>query len=127
MRTVQGRKRRRVWLNWLLVPVLLLSGWFLLKSVWGLWAKERLTRDERRVAEQKRAELQTRESDLTAKVESLGTALGVEAALRGKFPVVKPGERVVNVVDDGSLEIIKPAPPAPWWQKLGEILLFWRK
>lgn len=109
------------------MAVFALLAWFLLQSVWSLVAKQRLTEKEETLAQGELAELLARKAELEKKIDSLETKRGVEAVLREKFPVALPGEKVINIVSDESLEIIAPKARAPWWQKLAEIVSFWQK
>ena len=122
---LQGKKQR--WREWFWVAVFALLAWFLLQSVWSLVAKQRLTEKEETLAQGELAELLARKAELEKKIDSLETKRGVEAVLREKFPIALPGEKVINIVSDESLEIIAPKARAPWWQKLAEIVSFWQK
>ena len=55
----------------------------------------------RKLAEAQAAAITAKESDLTAKLNTLDTTAGEEAALREQYPVVSQGERVV-IINDGS-------------------------
>ena len=44
--------------------------------------------------------LQKRENDLTKNIEELKTEQGTEKAIRDKYQVVKPGEKMIIIVDE---------------------------
>src|ERR1700722_17494399 len=70
----------------------------------------------RKVAEAQAVDLKVQESDLSTKLTALASPDGEEAALREKYPLVKPGEHVVVITDDATDPVTsdsQPAAPAP--------------
>ena len=66
----------------------------------GLIRRERET-DKNKVAEMNKIEvLRKREQSLSKEIDTLNTKEGVEASVRDKYQVVKPGEKMVVIVDD---------------------------
>ena len=61
--------------------------------------KERESSDLRMQAEAHLLDLQTRETALNAKITSLETERGQEAALRDEYQVGKEGEGMITIVD----------------------------
>ena len=61
-------------------------------------------------------ELNQKQADLTNQIQSLSTDRGVEAEVRERYRVVKPGEQLVIVVDNGA----KPSAitQQTFWQKV---------
>ncbi len=62
--------------------------------------KERDTHKNKISELKKIEELRERESLLSSDIEKLNTEEGIEESVRDKFQVVKPGERMVVIVDD---------------------------
>lgn len=71
----------------------------LLNGAWGMWTKERESNQEREKVVRELEMIKTREEELTASIERLNTAQGVEKEIRQKFSVAKEGEEVVLIVD----------------------------
>ena len=70
----------------------------------GLIGKERET-DKNKVGEQNKLdELNKRKETLSGDIKKLNTQEGVEESLRDKFQVVKPGEKMVVIVDEENNE-----------------------
>jgi cell division protein FtsB len=80
--------------------VLFIALLVLLKAVWGVSAKEKLSSDYllREQAEYNR--VLDRKKELAQSVEFLKTDRGVESEIRSKFRVVKEGESVAVIVGD---------------------------
>ena len=75
---------------------------FILFALWaviGVFQKERESQDLRKDAEAQLRELQKREIALKARIESLETERGQEAALRDAYGVGREGEGMVQIVD----------------------------
>lgn len=71
----------------------------------GLIKKERETSKNKASELNKIEELRKRESVLSADIERLNTPEGIEASVRDKFQVVKPGEKEVLIVDDNQKQV----------------------
>lgn len=72
----------------------------LLKGVWGVYQKERLSAQN---LEQEKGELEKlalREKNLAASLDYLKTDQGIESEIRTKFRVVKEGEKVAVILDN---------------------------
>jgi len=66
----------------------------------GLIQKERDTHKNKISELKKIEELREREKNLSGDIEKLNTEEGIEESVRDKFQVVKPGERMVVIVDE---------------------------
>lgn len=69
-------------------------------NIVGLIAKERETNKNKVSELNKIEELRAREADLNKSINKLNTNEGVEESVREKFQVVKPGEKMVVIVDE---------------------------
>lgn len=119
MREFQERRRVKKLLHSryaiaVLVVVLLLTA----RGVWGVYQKYEKSKD---IAERMRTEassLAARQDSLQASIAALGTSEGREKEIRDRFGVVKPGEKMVVLVDTASTdEPIVPAEPEGLWAR----------
>ncbi len=101
-----------------LVILLLLFAW----GVIGLFNKMQMTRENRRLAENKLMESQKKKEIFSNDVAKLQSQEGIEESIREKFPVVKEGEELIVVVDD------KNTPPveATAYHGFFSFLFFWK-
>jgi len=76
----------------------------------GLIKKERETTKNKASELNRIEELRKRESILSADIEKLNTTEGIEASVREKFQVVKPGEKEVLIIDEQSKKTDLEAP-----------------
>ena len=65
----------------------------------GLFKKERETANTKALILDKMENLQAREKVLNASIEKLKTEKGTEDVIREKYQVVKPGEKMLVIVD----------------------------
>lgn len=70
----------------------------------GLIGKERETNKNKISEMNKLEDLRARETNLNKEIERLNTTEGIEESVRDKFQVVKPGEKMVIIVDDDKKE-----------------------
>ncbi|MDO8564810.1 MAG: septum formation initiator family protein [bacterium] len=70
------------------------------RATWGMYEKERESRRQFDRAQEELAALEAREKELTGRITRLDTPEGVEAEIREQFPVTKPGERMVVIVEE---------------------------
>ncbi len=66
----------------------------------GLVKKERETNRNKASELNKIEELRKREQSLTTDIDKLNTDQGIEESIRDKFQVVKPGEKMVVIIDE---------------------------
>jgi cell division protein FtsB len=84
-------------------PVLILFGIVIVFFIWNvfnLMSRMQETIKNRKIEEDKIAELKQRESNLSANIANLKTEKGVEENIREKYGLVKEGEGVIIVVED---------------------------
>ncbi len=80
--------------------ILLILVFFIAKGVFGIYIKERDSRQELALLEKKKAELSDRLAKVSLNNDRLKTEEGIESEIRSKFDVVKEGEGVIVVVDE---------------------------
>ncbi len=96
-------------------PALVLLGIIVLVFSWsiiGLVGKAQETTRNKRIAEDKIAELQKKKFVLSSDIEKLKTDSGLEESIREKFGYAKEGERMIVVLDDTKQNQTTPAAPS---------------
>ena len=84
-------------------PVLLFLAVLLFIFAWGVFgfiSKTGATRENRKISENKVAELERKKEKLSADIAKLETDEGVEENIRQKFGLAKEGEGVIIIVED---------------------------
>ncbi|OGI66549.1 hypothetical protein A3H53_01510 [Candidatus Nomurabacteria bacterium RIFCSPLOWO2_02_FULL_40_10] len=84
-------------------PVLVFLGILVLIFAWsvfGFMGKMQITRENRKIAEEKLIELEKQKEKLLFDIAKLKTDEGVEESIRAKFGLVKEGEGVIVIIDD---------------------------
>ena len=85
-----------------LTVVLVFALLLVARAAWNVsraWSSAAAKRDDAKTAQ---VELEMRKAALEAEIASLRTARGRDEAYREKFPVAKPGERVLLIVDEAT-------------------------
>jgi cell division protein FtsB len=86
-------------------PVLIFLGILILVFAWsvfGFWNKMQETSRNKRIVEDKIAELKQQKEKLSSDIDSLNTEEGKERFFRENFGLVKEGEDVTVVVEDNN-------------------------
>jgi len=87
-------------------------------SVWKVYKKHSMTKDNLAAITTNLEELQAREKMLSSEIEKLKTVSGTEAEIREKYGLVKPGEEVITVVDSTtSTDSTKAVTSIGFWQR----------
>lgn len=103
MREFEQKKiRRKILYSPITLILLFLAIILLFNSVYKVYKKEVLSRENLQKTEIESRELQDKINRLQASVNFLQTDEGVEAELRSKFRAVKDGESVTVIVDDSN-------------------------
>lgn len=91
-------------------------------TVIGFMGKLESTAENRRLAQEKVNELKKQKEDLSSEITRLGTQSGVEADIREKFGLAKPGEGVIVIVDDKSASSAEAMPKqSGFWDFLSNL------
>ena len=114
---------RRVWKRlfmkivlWLLIVGLAFFAFLGALAAWEVFQKERKVMAElNRVVESKQ-DLEERKAALEETLNALGTNRGIEEEVRKKFPLAKPGEEVIVLLDakDGSVDTSSSSRQSIW-------------
>ena len=94
-------------------PSLIFLGIIIIALAWsvlGLIGKTMETAKNRKLAEEKIAELEQKKIKLTSDIEKLNTDRGMEENIRDKFGLAKEGEGMILVVDDKTVEGVNKEP-----------------
>jgi cell division protein FtsB len=101
---MNGFNRKKSYRRYIYSPFTLFILFFMflvmLKALWGVYSKERLSAEYLQKQQAELDRLTTRKSELANSVEYLKTDQGVESEIRSKFRVVKEGESVAVIVGD---------------------------
>ena len=114
----QGKKEsKKRWLDILIFIGLIIVFLIILRATWSLYRKDQVARDNLQSSVERLAKLKEREVTLQDKIERLKTPRGIEEENRNNYPMVKPGEKVINIVEEGQ----EPSTTATtstksWWQ-----------
>ena len=104
-------QQKKVWGNMLRSkPVLVILGILILFFAWnvlGFWNKMQETVKNKKIIEDKVAELQQQKTKLSSDINSLNTDQGKEKVFRENYGLAKEGEDMIVIVEDKN----KPAAP----------------
>jgi cell division protein FtsB len=119
MREFQERRRMRRFLHSrYAIAVLLVLCALLARGVWSVYQKYERSKELAQRTQGELAELEARQKTLSQLNASLETEQGKEREIRDRFGVVKPGERMVVVVDDATRTDDGQSDGAGgWWQR----------
>ncbi len=77
--------------------------------------KMEITRENKKIAENKVAELQQKKEKLSSNIAKLKTDQGVEESIREKYGLAKEGEDVIVVVEDKNASVAKESESGGFW------------
>src|SRR3989338_1083989 len=93
-------------------------------GVWGIYKKERGSRELRTEAEVKLADLEVRKTQLEEDIEKLKTPRGMEEALREQYRLAKNGEGLIIIVEQSSSASTQATSTVMQW--FNKAFLWWR-
>lgn len=99
MEEFKKKKMNTFWHSPIALVVLFLMLVIFSYNMVGLFKKERETANTKTLIQNKIDELQVREKNLSTSIEQLKTEKGKEDVIRDKYQVVKPGEKMLVIVD----------------------------
>ncbi|HRZ30189.1 MAG TPA: septum formation initiator family protein [Candidatus Paceibacterota bacterium] len=114
----QGNKNRyKVAYEFLIILVLLFSFVVMVRAVWRLWQKNEIANANLASSDERLTQLEERKRMLEVRISKLGTPRGLEEEIRTNFSVVKPGEKVVNIVErEEATTTATTTEVRRWWQ-----------
>ncbi|MFA7191693.1 MAG: septum formation initiator family protein [Candidatus Paceibacterota bacterium] len=104
MEEFKKKKMNTFWHSPLSLIVLFLIFVIFAYNMVGLFIKERETAKTKALVLDKMNSLQEREKSLSESIEQLKTEKGSEVLIRDKYQVVRPGEKMLVIVDKAELE-----------------------
>lgn len=106
---------------WMGILVIVVTAFFGSLAAWEVFQKERLVRSERDRVEENLTNLEARKEALETTLEALDTERGLEEEVRKKFPLAKPGEEVIVLLDakDPSVDSRTSSRNSIWQSFLG--------
>ncbi len=100
IRSKRSKRRKVRWGFLFLLLFMALVIFVLGRAVWRLWEKNVYARESFLETKNKLNDLELRQRFLLEKLSLLQTERGVEEEIRANLPVAKPGEKLVNIVED---------------------------
>jgi len=98
----ERKKLRKIMYSKLTLAVLFVVLLAVGRGSWDIYQKAVVAETERAIAEKALTDIQNRTIELQTSLERLKSTQGIEAEVRQKYTVARPGEEVVVVVDDSS-------------------------
>jgi cell division protein FtsB len=110
------RSRKRLY-RLLMALILLVLVFFIGKSVWFGYQKNRIVKDRYEEVKNELETLEKRDEGLREEINRLSTERGIEEELRSKFQVSKPGEQTAVIVESESVKG-ENSKKEGWWGKI---------
>jgi len=120
MSKIQGIRTKKNFLYHCLLLIILIAVFFVLgKAVWLIYKKNQLAKNNLKFSIERLNDLEQREKTLQDKITKLKTDRGIENEIRVSFPVVKPGEKIINIIEEPEVtSTISTSSEKSWWQLL---------
>lgn len=98
---------------------------FAVEAAWGMYGKFAAASEARGDAEARLAQLKTQYTHVEAQVADLNTDRGVEAAVRERYGVARPGEGEIDIVRHASSSESGSRGDESWFAKFWRSLFVW--
>lgn len=108
-------KHKKKWPDYLIIGSLVLIWLLVARATWSLYWKNQRALANLQSSTLRLDKLTERELVLKDKIEKLKTPRGVEEEIRNNFPVAKPGEKVINFVEENKTPNLLPTTTKKWW------------
>jgi cell division protein FtsB len=105
-----------------LVLLLIVVG-FAASGVWGVYEKEKESRQLRTLAELERADLEKRHTQLSGEIKNLQSNRGMEEVLREQYALAAEGEGLIVIVEPPAPPPVQPTTTV--FQKIKDFFWFW--
>ena len=119
---LEFQEKRKIWrilYSKVTLFILIILIVFLANSIWNLYKKQDLTKDNLGKTASSLDSLLVREKMLSSEIERLKIESGIEEEIREKYGLVKPGEEVIVVVDESESKNSNPtSSEVGFWQKI---------
>jgi cell division protein FtsB len=118
MREFQERRRMKKLLHSrYAIAVLAIISVLLAHAVYGVYGKYEKSKEIASRMQADLTSLEVREKSLTASMNALDTEEGKEREIRDRFGAVKPGEKMIVLVDDQAADKSVTPVQKSWWEK----------
>jgi len=107
------------------VLVLAAASFVAARAAWDMYGKFAAASQARTDAEVELAQLQEQYAHVETEVASLNTERGVEAAVRERYGVAKPGEGEIDIVRQSPTSTAATAGQDSWFARLWHSLFVW--
>ncbi|MDB5225033.1 MAG: hypothetical protein JWO43_655 [Candidatus Adlerbacteria bacterium] len=104
---------------------LLLLAFVTLRAAWGMYGKLAEATEGQEKAEAQLANLQRQHKRVSAAVAELQSSRGVEAEVRQRYGVAKPGEGEIQIVAVAAAEATTTPPVLSFWARVWHALWVW--
>ena len=104
--------------------VLLLVAFAVTRAAWGMYGKFAEAAAARSDEEAQLVELEARYNEVKSNVTEFESPRGVEAQVRERYGVVRPGEGQITIVRTASTTQ-QSARQGSWWDKLWSVIHVW--
>lgn len=94
-------------------------------AAWDMYEKMQKASSGRDAAEAQLATVSQQESMVRAQIDQLSSPRGVEAQMRKRFGVVKPGEGEIDIVDDSGPTTTAATQDKGFWASIYRALFVW--
>src|SRR3989344_334250 len=119
MREFERKRSMRVVLSSPLILILLGIILFLTaRGAWNIYLKDRASNTELRLAEERLARLQSRQTTLISATQKFSTESGIESEIRDRFQMAKPGEREIVIVESELEQDLSVNPSRSFLEKI---------
>ena len=115
----------RLYLKGAGVVLLLVVTLGMMHAAWGMYTKSAEASKGQEEVEAQLKGLQAQQSGITASLGELATERGVEAQVRERYGVVKPGEGEIVIVRDAATHTGEDEASWPWWKRIFKTLFVW--
>jgi cell division protein FtsB len=130
MRDFKKRRNRRGELMFLGARALGVFVLFLItvgavRAAWGMFGKLGEATQAQQEAQAQLAVLQGQQNSVTGSINDLSSERGIEAQVRERYGLVKPGEGEIDIVQEASTSVLNTPAPESWWRGIFSALFRW--
>lgn len=97
----------------------------MIRAAWGMYGKFAEASNSDELAQNELAQLQVQQTQVAASVDSFTSSRGIEAQVRERYGVVKPGEGQIQIVRDSSTTTVRSIPTQNLFKRAWQALFGW--
>ncbi len=114
----QKRKFKKVLYSRITIFCLFIFVIFIAHSTYDIFIKEKSSMGDLSSVKKDYSDLDKRRSTLQTEISKLQTEEGIEADIRDKYSVAKPGETVISIVDNSASTTNNTQTEESFWQRV---------